>query len=202
MPMKKITVIIACLLLASIFFSANFFVMLNALSFDNEQANNVLAYVLGKEPLAEGFSQKEVSHLADVKDLLSSLSTIFYVSLAIFALSVVYLYMSGRLMESLKKVLFSSSFIAILISVLLFLASKDFAPFFSNFHVLFFPEGSWVFSPGSSLVELFPVEFFRDFFRRLVLGVFSQALAIVLVILSDAKIFSYSKRSEKLKRKS
>jgi hypothetical protein len=86
--------------------------------------------------------------------------------------------------QGLKKTglifLWSSSFILFIFLVLLIL-STNFYSLFDNFHVVFYPQGNYMFPEGSLLITMFPFGFFFQFFIRLAIS--SSALAAFMFVL-------------------
>jgi len=103
-------------------------------------------------------TQEEVSHMKDVKSMISTSNLIFSISLAIFIIILFYF------RKSMKNVLRNTS-IAVLSFLILSssLVALSFSWFFLKFHELFFT-GNYAFSPTSMLKTLYPDTFFRDIF--------------------------------------
>jgi len=47
---------------------------------------------------------------------------------------------------------------------------------FTTFHVIFFPQGNWMFDPSSLLITMFPQTFFFDISLRIFIYAMFQAL--------------------------
>ena len=114
-----------------------------------------------------GFTENERSHLADVKALLDT------ARLAALAL---WLCWAGVILAELArartlrervfraaKALTGAGAAALALVALLFLAALLFERAFLAFHLSFFPQGNWSFPAESSLIRLFPREFFFGF---------------------------------------
>jgi integral membrane protein (TIGR01906 family) len=129
------------------------------------------------------FNENEISHMEDVRELLKNIFILFSVSVLLFIILVL-LIMLLRRGNSLKKtgliLLWSSSFTLLIFLVFLIL-STNFSSLFDNFHVIFFPQGNYMFPEGSLLITMFPFGFFFQFFIRLAIS--SSALALIMFIL-------------------
>ena len=127
------------------------------------------------------FNETEIRHLDDVRILLKKLLTVFYVSIALFALLTILL-IEKRLKLFLKNISLSaliSSAVLIFLFILLYFLGNNFWALFDRFHYIFFPQGNWAFPEGSLIITIFPFGFFYDFFFKLV--TVSLVIAVVLL---------------------
>lgn len=101
---------------------------------------------------------EEFSHMKDVKNILTKIDLIFWSSLIVFSLSILYL------RKSAKKILriVPLSIISFLV-LLLVLSVFNFSSIFEKFHEVFFV-GNYSFPSGSMLKILYPDIFFRNIF--------------------------------------
>ena len=130
------------------------------------------------------FNETEISHLDDVRILLKKLLTVFYVSIALFAVFTVLL-IEKKPKKFLKNISLSvliSSAVLICLFVLLYFLGNNFWALFDKFHYIFFPQGNWAFPEGSLIITIFPFGFFYDFFLKLV----TVSLIIAGVLLAGA----------------
>ena len=85
--------------------------------------------------------------------------------------------------DSLRRSLNTGGWITIgLLGTLLVFLAVCFDRLFENFHRIFFQDGTWTFSQSSTLIRLFPFEFWRDAFV-LVIG-FAMIVGVVLVLVT------------------
>lgn len=107
------------------------------------------------------FKDGEVSHMADVK--LVILST-FGAGVLLVLLSIIaVLYLRRRSAGGVRRGLFAGSIITlVLILGLGTLAVLGWQQFFTEFHRIFFADGSWTFSLEDTLIRLFPGQFWID----------------------------------------
>ena len=107
------------------------------------------------------FKDGEVSHMADVKVVI--LST-FGAGAALLLLALIaVLYLRKRSTGGVRRGLFTGSVITlVLILGLGTLAALGWQQFFTEFHRIFFADGSWTFSLDDTLIRLFPGQFWID----------------------------------------
>ena len=108
-------------------------------------------------PAFERFSDKERSHLSDVKQLLNLFCLFYYVAIAFVALG----FFICR--KALSRMLFESGILSLALLLLLLVGSLFFNSFFEGFHMVFFPQGNYEFH-HSLLTTFYPESFFYSFF--------------------------------------
>ncbi|MBT2565602.1 TIGR01906 family membrane protein [Arthrobacter sp. ISL-85] len=107
------------------------------------------------------FKDGEVSHMADVKVVI--LSTFGAGALLLLLALIAILYLRRRSTGGIRRGLFAGSIITlVLILGLGTLAALGWQQFFTEFHRIFFAEGSWTFSLDDTLIRLFPSQFWID----------------------------------------
>lgn len=107
------------------------------------------------------FKDGEVSHMADVKAVI--LSTFGAGTLLLLLALIAILYLRKRSPGGVRRGLFAGSIIMlVLILGLGTLAALGWQQFFTEFHRVFFAEGSWTFSLDDTLIRLFPSQFWMD----------------------------------------
>ncbi len=132
---------------------------------------------------AASFTGDEISHMEDVRDLIRNIFIISGAALLLTVLSLLLALFTGR-GHSLKKtglVFIWSSAAALSAFAVLFILGSNFYSLFDNFHLLFFPQGNYMFSEGSLLITMFPFGFFYQFFIRLAAS--SSIVAAVFLML-------------------
>lgn len=153
---------------------------------DVSAAYGVIDYLKGSTASVGGFEEREILHLADVRDVINSALITLYLLIALFALMLIILYMTDKnFLHDLKVVFLLSSAGIVFFSGALFLLSSQFDFLFVQFHEIFFEQGSWIFPPGSRLVTIFPQAFFQNIFYKIILNsaLFSAIILIVLIFL-------------------
>ena len=107
------------------------------------------------------FTEAEVNHMHDVKWVL------LIATVAVAALFLLTLFSSISLRErapgTIRRSLFSGAWITLgLIAVLGVVGFFGWEWLFTTFHRVFFPQGNWEFSVRSSLIRLYPPQFWID----------------------------------------
>jgi integral membrane protein (TIGR01906 family) len=126
------------------------------------------------------FKDGEVSHMADVK--LVILSTFGAGVLLVLFSIIAILYLRKRSPGGVRRGLFAGSIITlVLILGLGTLAVLGWQQFFTEFHRIFFAEGSWTFSMDDTLIRLFPGQFWIDA-GMVIAGLVLAASLVTLVL--------------------
>lgn len=126
------------------------------------------AIIFGSEKYL--FSQKELTHMMDVKTLFTMGYRIRNLStLAIILLLVVIYHVGNRKKHYMGKALFWASIILFAAStVLLIIINTDFYNYFTVFHEFFFTNDLWLLNPETDLlINMFPLEFFNNITARI-----------------------------------
>jgi integral membrane protein (TIGR01906 family) len=127
------------------------------------------------------FKDGEVSHMADVK--LVILSTFGAGVLLVLVSLIAILYLRRRSSGGVRRGLFAGAIITlVLILGLGTLAVLGWQQFFTEFHRIFFAEGSWTFSMDDTLIRLFPGQFWID--AGMVIGGLVVVTALVTLVLT------------------
>lgn len=131
------------------------------------------------------FTADELSHMVDVKDVVTSASIVWYV-LGGVSIAILLWFVIMRQWSSIRRALNVGGWITIgVLGALLVFLAVSFNKLFEYFHRLFFDDGTWTFSQSSTLIRLFPFEFWRDAFV-LVIG-FALVIGVLLVLLTQKR---------------
>ncbi|WP_244296402.1 TIGR01906 family membrane protein [Paenarthrobacter nitroguajacolicus] len=130
---------------------------------------------------AKLFKDSEVSHMADVKLVILSS---FGAGLLLIILSIIaIMYLRKRSNGGVRRGLFAGSIVTLLIIIgLAVLAVLSWQQFFTEFHRIFFANGTWTFSLEDTLIRLFPGQFWVD--AGIVIGALVFLAATVTFILT------------------
>ncbi len=127
------------------------------------------------------FKDGEVSHMADVKAVI--LSTFGAGALLLLLGLIAVLYLRKRSRGGVRRGLFAGSIVTlVLILGLGTLAVLGWQQFFTEFHRIFFADGSWTFSLDDTLIRLFPGQFWID--AGLVIAGLVLLTALVTLVLT------------------
>lgn len=150
-------------------------------TFTDEVSKNLINYFKSNEELGNYYSEREILHLEDVKQLIKNTMVLFYIILAISLLLFIYLTAKGY-HNYLSKTLINGG--TICISLIILLALYFFINFdasFIIFHKIFFRNDLWLLSNESLLVNIFTEKFFLHIFRKILTT--SIILSLILIIL-------------------
>ncbi len=129
----------------------------------------------------ELFKAGEVSHMADVKLVILSA---FGAGILLILLSLIaVIYLRRRSTGGVRRGLFAGSIVTlVIISGLGVLAVLGWEQFFTEFHRVFFANGTWTFSLQDTLIRLFPGQFWVD--AGIVIGALVLLASLVTLILT------------------
>ncbi|MEQ4565103.1 TIGR01906 family membrane protein [Paenarthrobacter sp. CAP02] len=127
------------------------------------------------------FKDSEVAHMADVKVVIL---TSFAAGLLLIILSIIgILYLRKRSNGGIRRGLFAGSIVTLVIIIgLAVLAVLSWQQFFTEFHRIFFANGTWTFSLDDTLIRLFPGQFWVD--AGIVIGALVFLVATLTFILT------------------
>lgn len=116
------------------------------------------------------FKPDEISHLYDVRSLISKIMIVYYTGIFLFLTTLILIAEKNikRLIRNLAIIFTSAPALIIIFIALLYLLGKNFPVLFDKFHRIFFPGGNYIFAENSLIISIFPYGFFYDFFIRLV----------------------------------
>ncbi|MEM4263994.1 MAG: DUF1461 domain-containing protein [Candidatus Woesearchaeota archaeon] len=118
------------------------------------------------------FSEKEKSHLNDVRIVINYLLILLMILIASFIVLI-------RYAEAKRKIFLYGGIITIIIPLLFISFPFDFL--FTQMHNIFFVEGTWVFEGTDLIVNLYPFEFFFSFAKHIFLTGFCLGMVITFI---------------------
>jgi integral membrane protein (TIGR01906 family) len=125
------------------------------------------------------YNERELSHMADVKQVTQSISTYGFSLLSLWILAAVVLGVSAEGRVHLLRGLFQGSVLTVIVLVVgLLVTSVSFNWLFTQFHALFFEGSTWLFPTTDTLIRLFPERFWIDAFVLMFGGALLEALLI------------------------
>ncbi|OLS02849.1 TIGR01906 family membrane protein [Tissierella creatinophila] len=148
--------------------------------------NNLILYLKGGENdlLRPHFNEKEILHMEDVKELFNLARIIKYTGIIIIILGVYYFRKNKNMVLLAKTFLYGLFLNYILLTIIGFLAYKDFNKYFTYFHLIFFTNDLWILDPNRDLmIQMLPEEFF--------IGMATNIVISFLVYLAILQIVSY-----------
>ena len=143
----------------------------------HQQVLAVRTFVTGGDTSLDFLSERASVHLEDVRQIFFTIRLLFFVSLV----ALLFLLPFYLKQHSFRKLVQHSFFVSVGINIFAFLALLQFALSFSAIHQFLFEQGSWIFSPNSAIIKLFPFSFFEAFMRHLLTLFFLEALVLGLL---------------------
>ncbi len=129
------------------------------------------------EPL---FNEKELSHMVDVKKVVTGMRVALVILLGALG-AAIFFYQRYNGLDDLYRALRTGGMVMVglVIGILLFVLIS-FDQLFTWFHQLFFESGTWMFYTSDTLIRLFPMRFWQDAF--IFVGALSCAIGVGLMV--------------------
>ncbi len=125
------------------------------------------------------FNERELSHMQDVKAVVTGMRIALTLSLLILLVVTIIGIRKSWRVDMLAAYRHGGwALIGLMAAILLFVAIS-FQNLFTWFHQLFFESGTWQFYTSDTLIRLFPMKFWQDAF--IFVGVFSLLIAGLLI---------------------
>lgn len=153
--------------------------------------SNLFNFFEGKEEL-KYFTEKEKSHLEDVKVLYNAGYVIFYLSIALFLICLIFLFFicsekCNLFAKKLSKIFIYSSLFSVIFIIILYIFRNNFDFMFELFHKVLFT-GNWQFGREYLLINLFTEQFFYD----IAFNIFLMSFIISIIILVLGLVLKFS----------
>ena len=127
------------------------------------------------------YSQREILHLVDVKNLIKLVNLYLYVLIWAALTCMVYVIHKKAFKFSAHNLNMAALITITSIITLWFFSKLNFDSIFVNFHQLTFSNNYWLLPKEANLIKLFPPQFFLDFANQVALQTITMA-AIILII--------------------
>ncbi len=128
------------------------------------------------------FNERELSHMEDVKMVVTGMRIILGVAIGFLMLLTFILMKQNRRYSLLISYHWGGWAIIWLIASILFYVAINFDSLFTRFHQIFFEKGTWQFLTSDTLIRLFPMLFWQNAF--IFVGVLSLAMGVLILVLS------------------
>lgn len=146
-----------------------------------EHTAGIISYLrTGETPKNKLISKDELTHLGDVRHLIQITLTIFYVLLALAACALMFLIYKHRIL-ALKSIYYGGISTAATVVIALLILTVAFDQAFFIFHKILFRNDLWLLPAESTLIRLFPQEFFIDFAKKLGLNTVLMSLLLIMI---------------------
>lgn len=137
----------------------------------------------GEERAAWRFTTAERAHMQDVRRVFVGAE----IAAAVAAVGAAWLLLRARVRGYAARLLRNASLAAVaLVVVVAAFAAVAFDAAFLLFHQVFFPQGNFLFSPGSGLIRLYPQEYFYGVTLRIAVSFLT--LAATLAALAQLRL--------------
>ncbi len=135
------------------------------------------------------YNERELSHMHDVKGVITGTFRAWYVSLAVLLVIGIALWRMGQT-RSFRRGLWRGGWLTIgfaaligsIVLVGMLMDPNVFWDFFAWFHSLFFTGNSWIFEYSDTLIRLFPIPFWEDTFLAAAVIVLAGGLGLAFGI--------------------
>lgn len=125
------------------------------------------------------FTEGEVQHMVDVKNLIGFAYVLGAVLAVILIIGIWYL--AKRYAGGVRRALFSGAILALVgIAALAVFAIMGWDNFFTQFHALFFSDGTWTFNVSDTLIRLYPEQFWLDSAIAIAVLVLATIIAVII----------------------
>ena len=133
------------------------------------------------------FSEKEVTHLYEVKDLAKNGVYTLTITLAILIISLIILHYKSKEQVN-KSFLYGSYLTIILFFMLVILVITNFNFLFTNFHRIFFQTNNWLLNENDLLITLFPLSFFLNTTAKIFISIILESIFIIILAQNRSKL--------------
>jgi integral membrane protein (TIGR01906 family) len=124
------------------------------------------------------FNERELSHMEDVKVLLSTALTVWYLGLGLLFVTAIWAMRGSWIRDFYNAIARGGIVTMTLLGAMILFLAINFRQLFTIFHRVFFEGDSWLFLFSDTLIRLFPMRFFQDIF--IFVGAFSFLGGLVL----------------------
>lgn len=135
---------------------------------------------LPEDPSQPVYNEREIGHMLDVKILFDAIGRIFRILLIVIPVGLAALFFIDRsqFFEAIYKGGWAT--IILLAAIAIFIL-VGWTVFFTLFHELLFPPGTWTFYYTDSLIRLFPEKFWFDVGAIISIGTLLEGVIVMFV---------------------
>jgi integral membrane protein (TIGR01906 family) len=124
------------------------------------------------------YTDRELSHMIDVKRLLKTLLNLWLVALLVMIILGLWSWRADWWLRFRRSISIGGWVTTGLIVVIVIFMATSFMTFFTDFHELFFTGNSWIFLYSDTFIRLFPIRFWEDAF--IFVGAFCLIAGVLL----------------------
>lgn len=152
----------------------------------------ILRNLLFSDNRKKVFTDSEIDHLFDVKVLIQGIISLWRIITVILIVSVSLSFLNKKLISPVLNLWASGSWFTIsLLSIIFLFSFTDFNLFFIQFHSIFFVGDTWIFPENSTLIRLFPIEFWQNALSTI--GIISLAFCVITITIVNGYNFYVTK---------
>lgn len=140
------------------------------------QVTNLLGYFQGSYLEIQYYSEKEISHLKDVRNLI----WLSWALVLILCIPMIYSFVKDK-KEHIRKQMIYGGIYSLILTILFSLTLFSFSSSFIAFHEIFFSNNNWLLPASSTLIQMFPQEFFLQSTMQIVL--YSTIFSLLCIVL-------------------
>ncbi len=153
-----------------------------------EYSKGTMGFLIGRSSLEElkrtthddgdiFFNDREISHLIDVK-ILIQIMIITWVVIGVFLVGMRFAFWRWKRQKEFWRSISTGGWVAVgLLIAIIFSVVINFDALFTKFHEIFFTGETWLFFTSDSLIRMFPMEFFANYF--VAVGISAALLGIL-----------------------
>ena len=149
----------------------------------NNATKELIGYLRGQNTLEDNiYSLQAKVHLKDVKSLLKSAFAVNILALFVVAITASIL-LKNKKFRLLKRSIIIGSLTTIAIVIIVavsLIVNFDFL--FIKFHKLLFNNNLWLFPEEDNLIKLFPISFFTEFTKQLIINIFATVFILLCLV--------------------
>jgi integral membrane protein (TIGR01906 family) len=135
---------------------------------------------LPEDPSQPLYKNSEIGHMLDVKILFDTIGRILRILMAIIPLGLVTLFFIDK-SECLETIYKGGWATIILLAAIAIFILVGWTVFFTLFHELLFPPGTWTFYYTDSLIRLFPEKFWFDVGAIISIGTLLEGVVVMFI---------------------
>ena len=128
------------------------------------------------------YNDRELSHMADVKSVVTGMRIGLAVSVVILLIITFIFFKRGDKMLIVQAYNSGGWGVLGLMGAILIFVFISFNQLFTWFHQIFFESGTWQFYTSDTLIRLFPMRFWRDAF--IYVGILSAILSVMTIVIT------------------
>ena len=171
---KKIILVITIILIPIVLFLSNGIITFNTQISNYPELNNFFKL---DQDLPDDYTEQEVIHLYEVKDLVTNLTSVLTMGILLLILCFISLLLRNR--KGIPTALYLGGLITIALCLIVIIFNLiNFNLFFKLFHKLLFNTNNYILASETKLIQTFPTSFWVKTARNLFLFLIVEGIAV------------------------